>query len=147
MSNFWLALDELQTKLEEKCDGLCNENGGTLMSDERRGRANKTQHCRIPPMKNVNARFLNEAKEIEARWAQSGLLEGLDNRYSRATTALLLESQRLVNEVPTKDFLKQRYDDAVRELYEDEEDDEVTLFLKESKRRAEARKYRCPTTG
>lgn len=136
MSNFWLALDELQkeieAKVEEKIDEACQENGGALMG--------------------ANTRFLNEAKELEARWAKSGLLDGLDDRYCRATTAVLLESQRLMNEQPKQSEppwtnLKQRYEDAVRELYEDEEEDEVTLFLKECKKRAEARKYRCQITG
>lgn len=139
MSNFWLALDELQKDIEAKVEEKCNENGGALMSDERRGRVNKTQHCRIP---SYNARFLNEAKELEKRWSETGL----DGHFNRRATAVMLESQRLMNEQP-KDILKQRYEEAIRDLYEDEEEDEVTLFLKESKRQAEARKFRCPTTG
>jgi len=50
---------------------------------------------------NANARFLNEAKELEGRWAKTGLLEGIDDRYTRAATAVLLENQRLINEVST----------------------------------------------
>lgn len=48
--------------------------------------------------KPFNARFLQEAKEIEARWAKTGLLNGIKDDFSRATTAVLLESQRLFNE-------------------------------------------------
>lgn len=50
---------------------------------------------------NANARFLNEAKELETRWSKTGLLEGIDDRYTRAATAVLLENQRLINEVST----------------------------------------------
>lgn len=47
----------------------------------------------------MNARFLAEAIECEARWKKTGLLDGLESRFIRATCAVLLESQRLVNEV------------------------------------------------
>jgi len=50
---------------------------------------------------NANARFLNEAKELEGRWGQTGLLDGIDDRFVRSTTAVLLENQRLMNEVST----------------------------------------------
>lgn len=53
-----------------------------------------------------NAKFLNEAREIEARWSKplkngKSLLDGIGNRYERSTTAVLLENQRLVNESMT----------------------------------------------
>lgn len=50
---------------------------------------------------NANAQFLNEAKELETRWAQTGLLEGIQDRYVRNATAVLLENQRLMNEAST----------------------------------------------
>lgn len=50
---------------------------------------------------NVNSRFLNEAKELESRWGKTGLLEGIQDRYVRSATAVLLENQRLINEVST----------------------------------------------
>ena len=50
---------------------------------------------------NANSRFLNEAKELESRWGKTGLLEGIDDRYVRSATAVLLENQRLMNEVST----------------------------------------------
>lgn len=49
----------------------------------------------------MNARFLAEAKELESRWKKSGLLDGLEGRFIRATCAVLLESQRLMNEICT----------------------------------------------
>ena len=49
----------------------------------------------------MNSQFLNEAREIETRWAKTGLLDDLDNRFERSTTAVLLENQRLINEVST----------------------------------------------
>jgi len=50
---------------------------------------------------NANARFLNEARELEGKWSQTGLLEGIDSRYERSCAAVLLENQRLFNEVAT----------------------------------------------
>jgi hypothetical protein len=50
---------------------------------------------------NINSRLLNEAKELEGRWGQTGLLDGIEDKSIRATTAVLLENQRLVNEVST----------------------------------------------
>jgi len=50
---------------------------------------------------NANAAFLNEAKELETRWSKTGLLENIQDRYVRATTAVLLENQRLMNETST----------------------------------------------
>jgi len=48
-----------------------------------------------------NSQLLNEAKAIEAKWSKTGLLKGLDNKYERETTAVMLENQRLFNEVST----------------------------------------------
>ncbi len=50
---------------------------------------------------NANARFLNEARELEGRWGQTGLLKGIEDRYVRSACAVLLENQRLMNEVST----------------------------------------------
>ena len=50
---------------------------------------------------NANARFLNEAKELEKRWGKTGLLENIEDRYVRSATAVLLENQRLINEAST----------------------------------------------
>lgn len=52
-------------------------------------------------MQSANARFLNEARELEGRWSQTGLLEGIGDKYTRSCTAVLLENQRLMNEVST----------------------------------------------
>src|SRR5580698_10319339 len=49
----------------------------------------------------MNDRFLNEAKILESRWGRTGLLEGIQDRYVRSATAVLLENQRLINEVST----------------------------------------------
>ena len=50
---------------------------------------------------NANSRFLNEAKELESRWGRTGLLEGIEDKYASSATAVLLENQRLMNEVST----------------------------------------------
>jgi hypothetical protein len=50
---------------------------------------------------NANARFLNEARELEKKWAATKLLDGIEDRFTRSTTAVLLENQRLMNEVST----------------------------------------------
>lgn len=52
-------------------------------------------------MNTANSRFLNEAKELEGRWGKTGLLEGIEDRYIRSATAVLLENQRLINETST----------------------------------------------
>ena len=49
----------------------------------------------------MNAKFLNEAKELEQQWSKTGLLEGIKDQYTRSTTAVLLENQRLINETAT----------------------------------------------
>jgi hypothetical protein len=49
----------------------------------------------------ANARFLNEAKEVEKKWAKTGLLENINDKYVRSTTAVILENQRLFNETAT----------------------------------------------
>ena len=49
----------------------------------------------------INSKYLNEAKEIETQWKKTGLLEGISDRSTRSTTAVLLENQRLINEVST----------------------------------------------
>jgi len=53
-----------------------------------------------------NARYLTEAKAMEQRWSRPlkngrSLLDGLTDRNERATTAVLLENQRLLNETMT----------------------------------------------
>jgi hypothetical protein len=50
---------------------------------------------------NANAKFLNEARDLEKRWVETGLLEGIETRYDRSCAAVLLENQRLYNEVST----------------------------------------------
>jgi hypothetical protein len=49
----------------------------------------------------MNSKFLNEARQLENRWDQTGLLDGLKDKYERSCTAVLLENQRLMNEVST----------------------------------------------
>ena len=54
----------------------------------------------------LNARFLAEAREIEGRWSKplrngKSMLDGISNRYERATAAVILENQRLMNEAMT----------------------------------------------
>lgn len=49
----------------------------------------------------ANAKFLNEARELEKTWGKTGILEGLNNRYDRSSCAVLLENQRLFNELAT----------------------------------------------
>ena len=47
---------------------------------------------------NINARFLNEAKEFAARWENNKF-----DRFERAITAKMMECQRLHNETGTWD--------------------------------------------
>lgn len=50
---------------------------------------------------NFNSRLLNEAKQLESLWGETGLLNGIKDKDVRNTTAVLLENQRLFNEVAT----------------------------------------------
>lgn len=54
----------------------------------------------------VSIKFLTEARAIEQKWSKplkngKSLLDGIGNRYERATAAVLLENQRLLNETLT----------------------------------------------
>jgi hypothetical protein len=49
----------------------------------------------------MNDRFLNEAAQLENLWGELGMLEGIKDPYVRSCTAVLLENQRLINEVST----------------------------------------------
>jgi hypothetical protein len=49
----------------------------------------------------LNSRLLNEASTLEEQWSKVGLLDGITDRYTRQMTAVLLENQRLINEVST----------------------------------------------
>lgn len=50
---------------------------------------------------NANAKYLNESKELMNRWETTGILKGIEDKATRAATAVLLENQRLFNEVST----------------------------------------------
>ncbi len=50
---------------------------------------------------NANARFLNEARDLQRRWGKIGMLDGIEVEHIRNTTAVLLENQRLINETAT----------------------------------------------
>lgn len=52
-------------------------------------------------MQSVNSMFLNEARKLDGKWSQTGLLEGIDNKHTRSATAVLLENQKLFNELST----------------------------------------------
>lgn len=49
----------------------------------------------------LNSRYLNEATNLERRWSNWGLLEGIKTKWDRQTAAVLLENQRLINEQST----------------------------------------------
>ena len=47
------------------------------------------------------ALFLAEARQLEKKWASLGLLNGIEDNYTRAVTSVILENQRLLNEQAT----------------------------------------------
>lgn len=49
----------------------------------------------------LNSKLLNEAQDLEQKWGKFGLLNGIEDRYTRSMTAVLLENQRLINEAAT----------------------------------------------
>lgn len=75
------------------------------------------------PIHGINAKYLQEAKDCAERWAKTGLLDGIKNKWDRSVTAVLLESQRLLNEVKynlrvrTKNSLHRHGFNTIEELY------------------------------
>ncbi len=49
----------------------------------------------------MDNRLLSEAKILEKKWGEYGLLEGISDRNTRQTAAVLLENQKLFNEMST----------------------------------------------
>lgn len=49
----------------------------------------------------MNSQFLIEARKVEERLAPCGILNGITDRHTRACTAVLLENQKLFNEMST----------------------------------------------
>lgn len=49
----------------------------------------------------ANSRFLNESRELVGKWQDTGLLEGIGDKYTRSCAAVLLENQYLMNELST----------------------------------------------
>jgi hypothetical protein len=49
----------------------------------------------------MNDKFLNEAAQLENLWGELGMLDGIKDPYVRSCTSVLLENQRLINEVST----------------------------------------------
>lgn len=49
----------------------------------------------------MNSRFLNESKQLQSKWRETGLLEGVNDKYTRSCLAVLLENQLLINELST----------------------------------------------
>ncbi len=52
----------------------------------------KTQNTEVK--NTINSKFLKEAKELEALWTKTGLLEGITEKYIRSSSSVLLEGQR-----------------------------------------------------
>lgn len=48
---------------------------------------------------NVNGRLLNEAKTLEKRWSPTEYLKDVKGSYKRMAVSVLLENQRLMNEI------------------------------------------------
>lgn len=46
----------------------------------------------------MNSKFLNEARVLDTKWSQTGLMNGITDRYERAVTATILENQKLAND-------------------------------------------------
>jgi hypothetical protein len=64
----------------------------------------KPKRTKIPK---TNFKYLEEVKarecwerwnSLEQKWATTGLLDAIDDKFTRQVTAVLLENQRLMNE-------------------------------------------------
>lgn len=53
----------------------------------------------------INNRLIKESVELENKWSETGLLEGIDDTHTRRTTAVLLENQHLINGSPLNEAL------------------------------------------
>ena len=53
------------------------------------------------PAVGYKARYNNEMKEVVGRWERTSLLQNLDDPYIQGQIALMMENQRLMNEVLT----------------------------------------------
>ena len=49
-------------------------------------------------------RYIEEAKILEKKWAETGLLDGIKDMKNRKITAVMLESQRLMNEMAPANY-------------------------------------------
>lgn len=56
---------------------------------------NKNPPYGYPP---CDSRYLEEAQLLEKKWAKHGLLGGIQDKFSRQVTAVMLENQRLMSE-------------------------------------------------
>ena len=123
MGNYWLALDELEKRKPKlRTEYTANARFLTRMDLWHHealadwassGKPELDELTRLANELPTYLQFLQEAKDLEKRWAKSGLLDGLMNEVTPPET----------------------------------KEDDVTTFLRESKKAADARRYRCPTTG
>jgi hypothetical protein len=101
----------------ERVPEMLPKDDGTIVQKDQKSRikgalkGNGGANSKVEKL-SCNARFLNEAKELEKRWSQNGLLDGIKDRFTRQVTAKMLESQRLwnekqpfVNPAPTPDLV------------------------------------------
>ena len=83
-----------------------------------------------------NNRFLDEAKKIEERWVKlgsGGLLDGITDRFSRSTSSVSLECQRLHNETGTWDCCDECREREKKEIRSIEEPFKPSVEQKEEK--------------
>lgn len=77
---------------------------------------NTVEGVKIP---NCNVRFMSEARQLEVRWNKTELLNGIKDRYRRMAIAVMLENQRLMNEVATakNDTIYKKFVPLARDVF------------------------------
>lgn len=103
MKNYWLKLKEKKNEAKETEKRRVELLRREAIKKSLYGSSKKKPcNCKDDDKNNtkINAKFLEEAKQLEVRWAKTGLLEGIAGNWHRQVTAVLLEGQRLLNEQP-----------------------------------------------
>jgi len=110
MKNHWLDQKNKRVNEEKAKNAKVDELQKTItimrLAKLRSAVTNKRPTKKPCGCKSMNARFLEEAKNLEAVWKKSGLLEGLKDLPKWNRSGVLLESQRLTNEMPFRMTVK-----------------------------------------
>lgn len=89
------------------------------MVQQSEGEMDENVDIRTQPCEEGDSRFICEARLLEKKWALAGgFLDGMENQNNRQALAVLLENQRLMNEIATAaDSQQDKFIPLVRHVY------------------------------